>query len=113
MSIYVDSSAFLKLYFDEPDSGRAEEVLSADPTWVTARHTAVEVRRNLSRELRAAELAAARRQFARDWQNTAVVELTSGVCEAAARGSRISDSSRTASCSPPARSGSFATLRLR
>jgi uncharacterized protein len=84
LSIYVDSSAFLKLYFEEPDSDRAEELLSADATWITARHTAVEVRRNLARELRATELAAAQRQFARDWQNTAVVELTAEVCEAAA-----------------------------
>jgi uncharacterized protein len=84
MSIYVDSSALLKLYFDEPGSTRAEELLSADATWVTARHTAVEVRRNLARELRAAELTAARQQFGRDWQNTAVVELTPEVCEAAA-----------------------------
>ncbi|CAN5623342.1 hypothetical protein BH23GEM9_BH23GEM9_27010 [soil metagenome] len=84
MSIYIDSSAFLKLYFEEPDSDRAEELMSADTTWITARHTAVEVRRNLARELRAADLAAAQRQFARDWQNTAVVELTSEVCESAA-----------------------------
>jgi uncharacterized protein len=84
VSIYVDSSALLKLYFDEPDSDRAEELLSADTTWITARHTAVEVRHNLARELRAAELAAAQRQFARDWRNTAVVELTSEVCESAA-----------------------------
>lgn len=84
MSIYVDSSALLRLYFDEADSARAEELLSADGTWVSARHTAVEVRRNLARELQGADLAAARRQFGRDWQNTAVVELTEEVCEAAA-----------------------------
>lgn len=84
MSIYVDSSALLKLYFDEADSARAEELLSADDTWVTGRHTAVEVRRNLARELAGVDLAAARRQFGRDWQNMAVVELTEEVCDAAA-----------------------------
>jgi predicted nucleic acid-binding protein len=36
VSIYVDSSALLKLYFDAPDSDRAEELLSADTTWITA-----------------------------------------------------------------------------
>ena len=36
---------------EEPDSGRAEELLRSDPLWVTARHTAVEVRRNLARLL--------------------------------------------------------------
>jgi predicted nucleic acid-binding protein len=84
MSIYVDSSVFLKLYFDESDSDLAEELLSADATWITARHTAVEVRRSLARALAGAELSAARRQFARDWQSAAVVELTPEVCEAAA-----------------------------
>jgi uncharacterized protein len=84
VSVYVDSSAFLKLYFEEPDSDRAEEILGADASWVTARHTAVEVRRNFTRELEAADLAAARRQFERDWRSTAIVELTAEVCEAAA-----------------------------
>lgn len=85
MSLYVDSSAFLKLYLDEPESARAEEILASDSEWITGRHAAVEVRRNLSRALEGSALAAARRQFERDWSNTAVVELTSGVCEAAAQ----------------------------
>lgn len=62
----------LELCFAEPDNDRAEELLSADTTCITARHTAVEVRRNLAREIRAAELAAPR-QFARDWRSTAGV----------------------------------------
>lgn len=84
MSVYVDSSALLKLYFDEADSGRAEDLLSSDPDWITARHTSVEVRRNLTRELEGSDLTSARRQFERDWANTAVVELTAEVCKAAA-----------------------------
>lgn len=84
MSVYVDSSAFLKVYFEEPDSDRAEELLLSDPEWVTGRHTAVEVRRNLARALGGATLAAARRQFQRDWDAAAVVELTEQVCDAAA-----------------------------
>lgn len=84
MTLYVDASAFLKLYFDEPDSPRAEEILTADPEWLTARHTAVEIRRNLARELQGPALHAARRQFDRDWRAAAVVELTGEVCEAAA-----------------------------
>lgn len=84
MSLYVDSSALMKLYVEEPDSGRAEEILGADPVWVSARHAGVEVRRNLSRLLEGAALNEARRQFARDWEGTAVVELTTEVCDAAA-----------------------------
>jgi uncharacterized protein len=84
VSLYVDSSAFMKLYIDEPDSSLAEEILGADPEWVTARHASVEVRRNLTRLLQGAALAEARRQFTRDWEGTAVVELTAEVCDAAA-----------------------------
>lgn len=84
MSLYVDTSALLKLYIQEPDSDRAEEILGSDLDWITARITAVEVRRSLARALGGSDLAAARRQFERDWANTAVVELTAEVCEAAA-----------------------------
>ena len=84
MSVYVDSSAYLKLYFEERDSDRAGELLGSDPDWVTARHTLVEVRRNLARELAGSDLAAARQQFERDFEATAVVELTAEVCGAAA-----------------------------
>jgi predicted nucleic acid-binding protein len=80
----VDSSAFLKLYFDEPDSDQAEAILSSDTEWVTAQHTRVEVRRNLARGLQGAMLEMARQQFERDWQGTAVVELTAEVCNTAA-----------------------------
>lgn len=52
---------------------------------MTARHTAVEVRRNLARELQGAAPRAARRQFDRDWGAVAVVELTGDVFEAAAQ----------------------------
>jgi uncharacterized protein len=82
--VYVDSSAFLKLYVEEQDSARAEELLTANPEWATGRHTSAEVRRNLARLLRGEELAAARLQFARDWEATAVIELTDRVCELAA-----------------------------
>jgi predicted nucleic acid-binding protein len=84
MSVYVDSSALLKLYFEEPDSDEAERILSSDPQWITGRHTSVEIRRNLARELSGPDLARARRQFERDWASTAIVELTAEVCEAAA-----------------------------
>lgn len=84
MSVYVDSSAFLKLYFEERDSQLADDVLASNPEWVTARHTLVEVRRNLARELEGASLTAARQQFDRDFRSAAVVELTPEVCDAAA-----------------------------
>jgi uncharacterized protein len=85
LSIYIDASAFLKLYLDEADSHHAEDILMSGGEWVTGRHTAIEVRRNLARGLEGSSLAGARRQFARDWANTAVVELTEEVCETAAQ----------------------------
>ncbi|HXF72602.1 MAG TPA: type II toxin-antitoxin system VapC family toxin [Actinomycetota bacterium] len=84
MSLYLDASALLKLYFEEPDTPVAEEILSSDREWITGRHTQVEVRRNLARQLTGEELRAARAQFDRDLRATFIVELTAEVCEAAA-----------------------------
>lgn len=83
MTIYVDSSAFLKVYLDEADSDAATEMLLSDPHWVTARHTSIEVRRNLSNELSGRDAVAAREQFVRHWQTITVVELDRVVCDAA------------------------------
>ena len=84
MSLYVDSSALLKRYVDEPDSEVADSLLGSDPTLVTARHTIVEVRRNLARLLDGRDLAAARSAFARDVQVLSIVELDEVTCEGAA-----------------------------
>jgi predicted nucleic acid-binding protein len=75
VTLYVDSSALLKRYVDEPDSPRCEAILLADPMWVTARHTELEVRRNLARLLFGPELDAARAAFFADWERMWVVEL--------------------------------------
>ena len=84
MSLYVDSSALLKRYIDEPESEACESYLLADPVWITGRHTCVEVRRNLSRLLADPALADARSQFDRDWQRMHVVELDETTCDIAA-----------------------------
>ncbi|MGH2709533.1 MAG: type II toxin-antitoxin system VapC family toxin [Actinomycetota bacterium] len=84
MSLYVDTSALLKLYLDEADSEECERLLLSDPGWITARHTEVEVRRNLARELDGRALAGARDQFRRDWESMAVVELDEATCRLAA-----------------------------
>lgn len=80
MSLYVDTSALLKRYVEEDDSAAAEGFLVADPSWVTARHTWVEVRRNLARLLRGAERARLRRAFESDWARMLVVELDAATC---------------------------------
>lgn len=84
MTRYVDSSALLKRYVDEPDSARAEELLAADTSLVTGRHTVVEVRRNLARLLPGRPGVEARRGFAEDLGAFAIVELDAITCELAA-----------------------------
>ncbi len=83
MSLYVDSSAFLKRYIEEPESAVCEELLLADPDWVSGRHSLIEVRRNLPRLLEGRSLATARSAFEVDWRRTSVVELDAETCERA------------------------------
>jgi len=84
MTTYVDSSALLKRYVDEPDSDVANDLLGADDALVTGRHTIVEVRRNLARMLTGAALTEARAAFATDVESFSLVELDAGTCELAA-----------------------------
>ncbi|HEX9681710.1 MAG TPA: type II toxin-antitoxin system VapC family toxin [Acidimicrobiales bacterium] len=84
MTLYVDTSALLKRYIDEPDSDRAEALLASDPDLVTGRHTLVEVRRNLARLLDGPALLAARDAFSRDLEALALIELDANTCERAA-----------------------------
>ncbi len=90
MSLYVDSSALLKRYVDEADSDIAERYLLADKVWVTARHTWVEVRRNLARLLEGNALADAQRYFAADFRRMHVVELDEATCDLAAQIAEVS-----------------------
>ncbi|MGI8780328.1 MAG: type II toxin-antitoxin system VapC family toxin [Solirubrobacteraceae bacterium] len=84
MSLCVDSSALLKRYIDEPDSEAAEALLRSDPSLLTARHTIVEVRRNLARLLDETDAAAARSAFTQDLRVFSIVELDEVTCETAA-----------------------------
>lgn len=84
MTLYVDSSALLKRYVDEPDSDRAVELLTSDPTLVIGRHAIVEVRRNLARLLSPTDASSARRAFTTDLASFAIVELDPATCELAA-----------------------------
>jgi predicted nucleic acid-binding protein len=83
VSLYIDSSAFLKLYFDEPDSKVCADLMRGDPAWITGRHTRIEVRRNLARVLTGAKLRDKRDEFDDDWSSCEVVELDEATCELA------------------------------
>jgi len=82
--MYVDSSALLKRYVDEADSADADALLRADGSLLTARHTIVEVRRNLARLLSGRQLFTARAAFASDLRSISIIELNQSTCESAA-----------------------------
>jgi predicted nucleic acid-binding protein len=84
MSLYVDSSALLKRYVDEPDSDTADALLRSDPSLLTARHAIVEVRRNLARLLDERDATAARAAFLDDLAAFSIIELDRVICDAAA-----------------------------
>lgn len=84
MSVYVDASALLKVYIEEPESPEARRVLVDPTTWTTGRHTRVEVRRNLPRVLTGSSLDRIRSWFEDHWIDVTVVELNDVVCERAA-----------------------------
>lgn len=84
MSIYVDSSALLKRYVDEPDSETAAELLESDPDLITGRHTVIEIRRNLARLLRPKDLGRLRPTIEEDFAALGLVELDAATCELAA-----------------------------
>jgi uncharacterized protein len=75
VTTYVDASALLKLYVEEPDSEVAEELVNADPVVVTAWLSLVEVRRNLARMLEGAALAEARARCESDFDAMALMSL--------------------------------------
>jgi uncharacterized protein len=84
MPLYVDTSAFLKRYLEEPDSDAAETFLLGDSAWFSGRHTYVEVRRNLARAVAGDDLVRIRDVFEADWRRTTIVELDEVTCRLAA-----------------------------
>jgi predicted nucleic acid-binding protein len=66
MTLYVDSSALLKLYVDEVDSPEAQCIIDSDPTLITAWITLVEIHRNLARLLDGPALVRARERCESD-----------------------------------------------
>ena len=84
MSLYVDSSALLKRYVEEPDPAMVDALLDAHDLRLTARHTIVEVRRNLARLLEGRALALARRSFAEEIAAFSIIELDEATCGSAA-----------------------------
>jgi predicted nucleic acid-binding protein len=80
VSLYVDTSAWLKRYIREADSTVANEYLGSDPLLVTGRHTIVEMRRNLGRLLEGSARSVAQRALVDDTDVFAIVELDEQTC---------------------------------
>jgi predicted nucleic acid-binding protein len=83
MTVFVDSSAIVKRYLDEPDADRFEAILDENPEWILARHASVEVRRVLATRLEPVDLTPARQRFRDDWARSTIAELDEATCELA------------------------------
>ncbi len=75
MSLYVDASALVKRYVDEPERVEAERILTADPVWVSGLHAYTEVRLAIARRLMEEDLSDRQRAFELDWRRVAVVDI--------------------------------------
>ncbi len=85
MTLYVDTSALMKRYIDEPDSDLAAEMMLSDPVLVTSRLTEIELRRNLTRLLSGKDILGVRRRVQADLYSFALVDLDARTCNEAAR----------------------------
>jgi predicted nucleic acid-binding protein len=83
VTLYLDSSALIKRYVDEPDSDAAEALLLSDPEWVTAQITLVEVRLALHRRLDEPATRFAVEALERDWRRLLVVAVDEITCRLA------------------------------
>lgn len=117
MTVYVDASAVLKIYLDEPETPVAQQILIGQ-RWATGRHTYVEVRRNLARVLDGAPLEESRRRFASDWEHVDVIDVGAHVGEVAAAlaertGLRTLDALHLGAAESVGRSDAFVTFDRR
>jgi predicted nucleic acid-binding protein len=84
MTVSVDRSALIERDVEEAESETAEALLGADPDWVTARHSYVEIILALHRRLADDARRAAMAAFEADWDRMYLVALDETVCRRAA-----------------------------
>ena len=84
VTAYVDSSALLKRYLEEPDSDEAQQVMDEAGGLVTSRLTTIEVRKGLGRIASPMERGLARKVFASDLAGLYIVEIDASICDLAA-----------------------------
>lgn len=86
MILYLDTSALVKLYVEEPGSAAVKEKVSAAQIVSTSRVAYVEARAGFARKFRQRELTRKEysqvvKGFKRDWRNYFIVEVSEDVVE--------------------------------
>ncbi len=108
--LYVGTSALLKRYIEEAESAQSERHLLAEPAWITARHTQIEVRGNLARLVPRAQLRETLELFERDWDRFFIVELDRATCERASEVAQATGARTLDALHLPLRFGSAAAI---
>ena len=80
MILYLDTSAFVKLYLEEPDSARVRQLIGKSIACASHLITYAEMRSALARaeatgRISPAQLAVARDQFERDWLSVEIINV--------------------------------------
>ncbi|GAG36347.1 unnamed protein product, partial [marine sediment metagenome] len=90
MILYLDTSALVKLYIDEPGSEEVKKRVAAARIVSTSRVAYVEARAGIAKKFREGELSESDRQriikeLGRDWENYFIVEVSESVIELGGR----------------------------
>lgn len=86
MILYLDTSALVKLYIDEPGSEEVREIVGAAQIVATSRVAYVEARAGVAKKFREGELSESDRrriveELGRDWESYFIVEVSQSVSE--------------------------------
>ena len=84
MTTFLDSSALVKRYVNEPDSDYAAALIDADDVLVSSWLTVVEVRRIVARILSGSDLSRAKELIAEDFDKIALVSPDASTWQTAA-----------------------------
>ena len=84
MTTFLDSSALVKRYVNEPDSDYAAALIDADDVLVSSWLTVVEVRRTVARILSGSDLTRAKELIAEDFNKIALVSPDASTWQTAA-----------------------------
>jgi predicted nucleic acid-binding protein len=84
VTTFLDSSALVKRYVNEPDSDYAAALIDADDVLVSSWLTVVEVRRTVARILSGSDLSRAKELIAEDFDKIALVSPDASTWQTAA-----------------------------